>query len=218
MPLWTIFTKWPAPLGPQCSQPRSAGDGSPLCSARAGVRSATSGPRGERVEDRGQSLDGAVGAADHQAVAPFETVHAAAGADVEVVDAVVGGERRGAVDVVVVPGVAAVDDRVAGRQQRCQGADRRVDERRRHHDPDCPRHLELGDERRHVGGRLDALGRHGLDAVDVDVVADALVAGPFQSTGHVGAHSAESDHAQLHRASLADDRRARSPGHVRCQR
>ncbi len=42
------------------------------------------------------------------------------------------------------------------------------------------RHFELGDERRHVGRRLDALGRHDLDAVDVDVVADAP--GPTRSS------------------------------------
>jgi hypothetical protein len=41
IPLWTIFTKWPAPLGPQCSQPCSAGAGSP---SRPGVRSAASTP------------------------------------------------------------------------------------------------------------------------------------------------------------------------------
>ena len=36
MPLWTIFTKWPAPAGPQCSHPCSSGAGSP---ERPGVRS-----------------------------------------------------------------------------------------------------------------------------------------------------------------------------------
>ncbi|CAB4877357.1 unannotated protein [freshwater metagenome] len=41
MPLCTIFTKCPAPLGPQCSQPRSSGEGSPL---RPGVRSAVPNP------------------------------------------------------------------------------------------------------------------------------------------------------------------------------
>ena len=41
MPLCTIFTKWPAPPGPQCSQPRSSGVISPV---RPGVRSAVWNP------------------------------------------------------------------------------------------------------------------------------------------------------------------------------
>ena len=41
MPLWTIFTKWPAPTGPQCSQPSSSGVGSPV---RPGVRSMSPTP------------------------------------------------------------------------------------------------------------------------------------------------------------------------------
>ena len=40
MPLWTIFTKCPAPLGPQCSQPCSALPGGSPLRARLGVRSA----------------------------------------------------------------------------------------------------------------------------------------------------------------------------------
>ena len=41
IPLWTIFTKWPAPFGPQWRYPFSAVLGSPL---RPGVRSADSTP------------------------------------------------------------------------------------------------------------------------------------------------------------------------------
>ena len=51
-------------------------------------------------------------AADHQAEAPLEAEHAAAGADVDVVHAL-GRQRLGPVDVVAVVGVAAVDDDVA---------------------------------------------------------------------------------------------------------
>jgi hypothetical protein len=35
MPLWIIFTKWPEPTGPQCSQPCSA---VPAIFSRPGVR------------------------------------------------------------------------------------------------------------------------------------------------------------------------------------
>ena len=41
MPLWTIFTKWPAPDGPQWSQPCSSGAASPV---RPGVRAAAPTP------------------------------------------------------------------------------------------------------------------------------------------------------------------------------
>ena len=41
MPLWIIFTKCPAPVGPQCRKPFSASTGSPV---RPGVRSAAATP------------------------------------------------------------------------------------------------------------------------------------------------------------------------------
>ena len=52
MPLWTIFTKWPAPLGPQCSHPSWAVPPS----VRPGVGSTASaiGP-GEIVSQIGAS-------------------------------------------------------------------------------------------------------------------------------------------------------------------
>jgi hypothetical protein len=37
--LWTIFTKWPAPFGPQCRKPRSPPRDAP---SRPGVRGAES--------------------------------------------------------------------------------------------------------------------------------------------------------------------------------
>ena len=66
MPLWTIFTKWPAPDGPQCSQPCSSGAASPL---RPGVRDGGVDSGRERLEHRGEPPDRLVVAADHQAVA-----------------------------------------------------------------------------------------------------------------------------------------------------
>ena len=62
-------------------------------------------------------LDRVVVAADHQAVAALEAEDAAAGADVDVVDALLA-QLRGPADVVAVVGVAAVDDDVALVQQR----------------------------------------------------------------------------------------------------
>ena len=120
MPLWTILTKWPAPLGPQCSQPRSAVVVSPVMPVGAWRRVE---PGRERLEDRGEVGDGVVVAADHQAVAALEPEDAAAGAAVDVVDPALG-QPRGGVDVVAVVGVAAVDDHVALAEQRRELVDR----------------------------------------------------------------------------------------------
>ena len=113
MPLWTILTKWPAPFGPAVQVAVLGG--------AAGVL-AGPGVRGRRV-DAGASVakigsrccTDVVLAADHLAVAALQAPDAAAGADVDVVDAL-GLQLRGAADVVEVVGVAAVDDDVAGLQ------------------------------------------------------------------------------------------------------
>src|SRR5581483_10322845 len=70
----------------------------------------------ERPEDRVEPFDDVALATDHHAVAAFEAEHAAARADVHVVDA---GrcEHLGAVDVVAVVRVAAVDDDVVAVEQ-----------------------------------------------------------------------------------------------------
>ncbi len=71
----------------------------------------------QRREDRVEVLDHVGLAADHHAVAALQAPDAAAGADVDVVDAL----RRqllGAPDVVDVVGVAAVDEDVA-RLEKC---------------------------------------------------------------------------------------------------
>jgi hypothetical protein len=110
MPLWTIFTKWPAPEGPQCRYPCSA---VPPSLSRPGVRGMVARAGGERLEDRVEALHDLGLAADHQAVAALEPPDAAARAHVDVVD-VLRLEPLRARDVVVVVRVAAVDDGVAG--------------------------------------------------------------------------------------------------------
>ena len=85
MPLWTIFTKWPAPLGPQWSQPCSAGVGwrrrrGPPCASTVPTPGASASKTGSQPGDR------VVVATDHQAVAALQPEDAAAGAGVDVVD------------------------------------------------------------------------------------------------------------------------------------
>jgi hypothetical protein len=143
-------------------------------------------------------LDRLVFAADHQAVAPVQAPHAAAGADVDVVDA--GAlEVLGPGDVVPVVGVPAVDHDVAGFEQRPQFVQRLGDDAGRHHDPDGPRRLQLADEVGQVIRALRAVGFQRLDRVGVDVVGHAAVAVAHEPADEVGAHPAEPDHPELHR-------------------
>ena len=75
--------------------------------------------RRERAEDRIEPCDRAVGSTDHQAEAAFESEHPAARPAVDVVDLLAQRAAR-ARDVVAVEAVAAVDDRVARREVRCE--------------------------------------------------------------------------------------------------
>jgi hypothetical protein len=190
IPLWTIFTKWPAPLGPQCRKPCSA------CAPR--------GPRGgvdpwrDRREQRRDPVDDLVLAAEHQAEAALDAPHAPAGAAVDVVDPLLAELVRVA-DVVEVVGVAAVDDHVAGLQHLGDGLDRLVgDLAGRHHYPDHARLLELGGELLERARPGHPVGLDGLDGVGAHVVAHAVVAVGHQPADDPGAHPAEPDHSQLH--------------------
>src|SRR5690606_1900139 len=69
--------------------------------------------RRERAQDRLEALHDIVGAAEHEAVAALETVHASTRAGVDVVQAALR-EHRGTANVVLEVGVPTVDDRVAG--------------------------------------------------------------------------------------------------------
>ena len=166
------------------------------------MRSADSTPGRQRGEDRVEPLDGAVGAADHQAVAALEAEDAAAGAAVDVVDPLLA-DLGGAADVVAVVGVAAVDDRVAGLEHGGHVLDRLLgDLAGRDHHPDRARRAQLRGQLLQRGGALGALAGQLGDRVGVDVVGDDLVAVAHQPARHVGAHPAEADDSQLHRTTL----------------
>ena len=84
-------------------------------------------------------------AANHHAVAALQAPDAAAGADVDVVDAL----RReffGAPDIVDVIGISPVDEDVTGLKRRHEVGDGFVHGRGRNHQPHRPRLLELLDE------------------------------------------------------------------------
>ena len=87
-------------------------------------------PGRQRVEDRIEPVDRLLVAADHHAVAALEPPDAARGADVDIVDALLA-QRLGAADVVLVEGVAAVDDDVARSSRPASVVDRLLGDRRR---------------------------------------------------------------------------------------
>ena len=97
---------------------------------------------GEGGEDRVEALHDLVLAADHEAVAALEAPHASARAHVDVVQPL-GAQALRARDVVVIVGVAAVDDRVVLLQQRLELADRGVDVGRGYHEAQRARRVEL---------------------------------------------------------------------------
>ena len=213
MPLCTIFTKCPAPFGPQCRKPRSASLGGP---ERPGVRGTESLPgaseakigvsrstgarsRRQRSEDRFEMAHGVALAADHQAVPTLGTPHTATRPAVDVVDALLteGGRVAKVVGVVRVP---AVDDRVPGFEDLGNSGDGRLgDPPGRDHDPHSARHRQargefsqgvgpdrpLRDQRRH-GGR-------------VDVVDHRRVPVCHEPPGDVGAHATQAHNAERHR-------------------
>ncbi len=166
---------------------------------RPGDREAASSPGGQGPEERveaGHRLDRA---ADHQAVAPLQREHPAAGADVQVVHAA-GGQRLGPLDVVAVVRVAAVDHHVPGRHQPGQLLDDPAGDPGRDHHPRRPGGRQLGHQVLQGGGTDRPVALQLLDDRLVVVVDDALLAGAQQPPDEVGAHPSEADHAKLHRA------------------
>ena len=161
-------------------------------------------PGRQRLEDRLEPRELIRRRADHQAVAALEPPHAAAGADVDVGDAL-GGQLLRAADVVLEVGVAAVDDGVALAEAGAELAHRLLgDLAGRHHAPRRLRRLELRHELVERGGAGRALGDELLDGRLIRVEHDRGVPAAQQPAHHVRAHPTESDHANLHREVPAE--------------
>jgi len=162
--------------------------------AKASDRART---RCERGKDRIESLHHGVLAADHQAISALAAPDAAAGSNIHVMDALAGKVLR-APDIVHVIGIAAVDDDVPGREVREHLIDGRVHGRGGDHQPHRPWRLELLheiDDRR----RADRVGSNQfLDLLGRPVEHHTLMTTGQQPMDHVGAHTAESDHSELH--------------------
>ncbi len=135
--------------------------------------------------------------ADHQAVSTVHPPDSAAGPDVHVLNAV-RAKFGGPTDIIVVVGIAAVDDHVVVFEERDKCLQHWIDRGRRHHHPDGAGFAQLTHE------VLDRRCSHGplvdecLNSFRMEVVNNALVPGAQKAPHHVGSHPAQSDHAQFH--------------------
>src|SRR6266536_2364321 len=156
------------------------------------------GPGSEAGEDRVEVLHDVGFAADHHAVAALEPPHAATRPHVHVVNTLRPQLLRAA-DIVDVVRIAAVDQDVTPLQRGEEIGDGLVHHRRGHHEPDRARLVELLHEI-HERGRPDRLVLHQLlHRLRRHVEDHALVAAFDEPPHHVCAHTAESDHYELHR-------------------
>ena len=162
------------------------------CADAARVREALlARPLGsQRVEDRHRARDVLVAATGHEAVAVLQAPDATAHAAVDVVDPLLDEGGRVAL-VVLVVGVAAVDDEITVVEQLLERLD------------GLPRRIPVRDHDPHDAGRLEAsdhlLQRGDIRDVGVAVVPDDLVAGAADPLPHVVAHLAQADQSELHR-------------------
>ena len=154
----------------------------------------------QRGEDRVEMLHHVRLAADHHAVAALQPPHAAAGADIDVVDAL-GRQFLGAPDVVDVIRIAAVDEDVAGleQRQRCRRSS-------------CPRPRPAPSARPRAASRAWPRNPRATSLRSPCPATSSCTAfgdmsktthwWPFfdQPAHHVGAHAAQSDHSELHDA------------------
>ena len=168
--------------------------------------------RGEGREDRVETPDGRFVTADHQAVSTVHPPDSAAGPDVHIVNAV-RSQFGGSADIIVVVGVAAVDDHVVVFEERDEGLQRWIDRGRRHHHPEGAGLAQLMHKvlERRCPDR--PLFDECLDGFRMDVVNDALVTGAQQAPHHVVSHPTQSDHAQFHVMFLCPSNHAPSGWH-----
>ena len=136
--------------------------------------------------------------ADHQAIAALDSPYAAAGAGIDVLNAFLP-ERDGAADIVFVIRIAAIDQNVAGFEERGQ----LVDHRFRgiaggNHEPGHARFRQLSDESRKLGCAFHAFLLELRDFRPVEIERNDLMSAVHQTARHVAAHFAETYHSDLH--------------------
>ena len=154
-------------------------------------------------EDRCHFGDRIGRSADHQRVAAVESEHATAGTDVDVVDADLA--------AAVPPARCRRGTTSCRRRSRCRPARAAARTPRW-----CCSTYAAGTINQMCRGAASASttscgvlaprapsASHRLDCFRVEVVGDAVVAGPLQAADHVGAHAPQTDHCDLHVRKVA---------------
>ena len=115
-----------------------------------------------------------------------------------------GCEVVGASNVIHVVGIAPVDEDIPLLDMGQEVGDAAVHDGRRDHQPDGARFLQLFHEIRERRGPHGFLRSQLLDRLGFPVEDHTLMASFEKPAHHVGAHSTQSDHSQLHSDLLTD--------------
>src|SRR6185503_844283 len=94
--------------------------------------------------------------------------------------------------------VSAVDQNIASIKLRSQFSQNAINQRRRNHQPHRPRATQLRNEIVQRSRTRRAFARECRDRLHIAIVNNALVSAAQESSHHVGAHAAESNHSDLH--------------------
>ncbi len=141
-------------------------------------------------------------AANHHAVAAFESPDSAARAHIHIMDAL-GLELLGPTDIVHVIGVAAVDEDVSRLKRRQNVGDGLIYHGRRDHQPQRPGLLKLGHQIRKRGASRRLLLHQLVDRFWRPVEHDALMPSLEEAPHHVRSHSSKTNHSKLHSRSFS---------------
>jgi hypothetical protein len=143
-------------------------------------------------------------AANHQAIAAFQSMSATAGANVDVMYLFCGQFLR-PTDVVHVVGVSTINDDVAGAEQGCNLPDHGTHRAGGHHEPNGSWLCQFMDQVLE-GVRADrVLGNQLRYCLRRCVENNTFMSCLEQPTHHIRAHSAESYHSDLHETLLKMD-------------
>src|SRR5438034_7346416 len=159
---------------------------------------------GQGREDRVEMLNNILFTANHQTIAALEAPTATACSAVHIVDTFRFEFGRTA-NIIVVVRIATVYDDVTGSKVRDNGLQRRIHRGSRHHQPDSAGRGKFADE---VGQRCgsfcdDSSFEESLHGFRVTDVTNDRMTSPYQPLCHVGAHTASSDHSELHSVFLS---------------
>src|SRR5581483_10859128 len=161
----------------------------------------TSVARRERLEDRIAMFEGLLRPTNHHAIASLQAPHAAAGADIDIVDLPFA-KCLCSARVVFEIRVAAVDDDVAFVEARGEFIDSGFGcVTRRYHDPNCAWLVQLRDEIVERVRSSCAFASKLLHIVGAEVEDDAIMSTAHQATHHVRAHPTQTNHSKLHLTS-----------------